>query len=127
MARQVAQADRDELGRRGEQLAEFHLRRAGLRVVARRFRTPTGEIDLIMRDGTTVVFVEVKTRRSRRHSDPEEAVRGPKQERMARTAAWFLRHKRWENRPCRFDVVAVVLAEGGEPEIVHHPDAFHPA
>ena len=117
---------REQFGLEGERLAERFLRRQGLKMVARRFATPVGEIDLVMRARDTVVFVEVKTRRDREYADPEDAVGRDKQRKMARCAAWFLRRRRLEDRPCRFDVVAVVIAEDAEPEIEHFPDAFLP-
>ena len=117
---------RRQLGLAGERLAERYLRRRGLKVVARRYSTPVGEIDLVMRAGATVVFVEVKTRRSRALAEPHESVRLPKQRKLARCAEWFLRQKGWLGRPCRFDVVAVVVPEGGEAEIEHFPEAFLP-
>jgi putative endonuclease len=117
---------RRELGWQGERLAEDYLRRRGLKTVTRRYATPVGELDLVMRDGQTVVFVEVKTRRSRALADPQDAVRRPKQQKMARCAAWFLEHRRWAERPCRFDVVAIMLPAAGEPEIEHFPEAFLP-
>lgn len=115
-----------ELGLRGEQLAERFLRKAGLKTVARRFTTPVGELDLVMRQGRTIVFVEVKTLRSRRLQEPQERVMGTKRRRLTRAARWFLHRRRWQDRPCRFDVVAVVLPERGEPQIEHFPDAFVP-
>ncbi|MCK4343410.1 MAG: YraN family protein [Phycisphaerae bacterium] len=117
---------RHTLGREGERLAERFLRKRGLKMIARRFNTPVGELDLVMRDGDTVVFVEVKTRRDRKFADPEDSINVGKQRRLAKAACWFLHHKRWDDRPCRIDVVAVILAEGTEPEINHFPDAFAP-
>lgn len=80
-----------------------------------------------MRDRDTVVFVEVKTLRDRRMMDPEDALRPPQRRRLTKTARWFLHHKRWDDQPCRFDLVTVVLPEDGQPEIEHHPDAFLPS
>ena len=117
---------RRQIGLEGERLAEVFLKRRGLKTVLRRYSTPVGEIDLVMRAGDTVVFVEVKTRRSRAWADPQDAVSLPKQRKMARCARWLLQHKRWTDRPCRFDVVAVTLPEAGQPEIEHFPDAFLP-
>jgi putative endonuclease len=117
---------RHQLGRRAEELAEKFLRRAGLKTVARRFSTPLGEIDLVMRQGDTVVFVEVKARRSADLADPQDAVGSDKQRRLLRTARLFLRQRGWEDRPCRFDVVGVVWPEKGSPSIEHLPDAFVP-
>jgi putative endonuclease len=118
---------RHQLGRAGERLAEQFLTKHGLKLVARNHGTPVGEIDLIMRDRETVVFVEVKTRRDRNLADPEDAVRPDKQRRMSKAARWFIHDKRWDDKPCRFDIVAVLLPESGPPEIEHFPDAFLPA
>ena len=117
---------RHRLGSEGERLAERFLTRRGFKTIARRFSTPVGELDLVMRDGRTVVFVEVKTRRDRDCADPEDAVGPRKQRRMTRAAGWFIHHQSWEDRPCRFDVVAITLATGGDPQIEHFPDAFGP-
>ncbi len=117
---------RHELGRRGEQLAEKYLRKNGLKTVARHYGTPVGELDLVMRDGATLVFTEVKTRRDRKHADPQDAVGYDKQRCLTRAARWFIHRKGWEDRPCRFDMVAVIVPLDGEPEIEHFPDAFPP-
>jgi putative endonuclease len=117
---------RKELGLQGERLAEAFLHKHGLKSVARRFSTPVGEIDLVMRAAETVVFVEVKTQRDRAFKDPEDQVIHSKQRKLAKAAKWFLTRKGWTDKPCRFDVVAVVLPETGEPEIEHFPDAFAP-
>lgn len=117
---------RAELGLHGERLAEAFLKRQGLRTLARRFSTPAGEIDLVMRAAETIVFVEVKTQRDRAFKDPQDQVTSAKQRKLLRAAKWFLTRKRWADRPCRFDVVAVVLPEAGEAEIEHFPGAFAP-
>ncbi len=117
---------RHALGRAGEELAAKWLRGHGLKLIARSFSTPVGELDLVCRDGQTLVFVEVKTRRDRVHADPEDAVGGRKQRRGLRAARWYLHEQGWEDRPCRFDVVTVILPAEGEPEIKHIPDAFTP-
>jgi putative endonuclease len=116
-------SERDEFGRRGEELAERFLIAAGLKFVTRRYGTPVGELDLVFLDGRTVVFVEVKTQRDRRLLDPHERVTTPKQRKLLKAAEWFLHRRRLTRRPCRFDVVGVVL-DGIEPEVVHVRDAF---
>ncbi len=121
-----AEDPRHALGRTGEALAAAWLRKRGLKLITRHFVTPVGELDLVFREGDTVVFVEVKTRRDRIYAEPEDAVGGRKQRRSLRAAQWFLQHKRWEDRPCRFDVVTVILPATGEPEVKHFPDAFAP-
>ena len=112
------------LGARGEALAAGFLRRRGLRVIVRGYRTRRGEIDLIAREGDTLVFVEVKTRR---RGDPAEAVTPRKQRRVARAAFRFMRYYGLDRVGvrCRFDIVAVVWPDDrGRPSIEHYRDAF---
>lgn len=117
---------RHALGERGEQAAEAHLRRAGLRTLARRYRTPVGELDLVMREGDTIVFVEVKTQRDERYADPEQRVSLEKQRKTARCAAWYLNAHRKQDAACRFDVVTVIC-DTEPPRVTHHRDAFAPS
>ena len=113
------------LGQRGERAAAKFLRKKGYVIVARSDRSRLGEIDLVAVDGRTVVFVEVKTRRSAEPSHPAEAVDEAKQRRLTRLALAFLkRHELLEN-PARFDVVAVTWPEDErKPTIEHFPNAF---
>jgi len=98
------------LGRRGERAAEKYLKRNGYRIVARNFRAAGAEIDLVAMDGETLVFVEVKTRRSRDAGAPEEAVDKRKQMRMRRAAEAFSVRYRVGEKDLRFDIVAVDAA-----------------
>ncbi len=127
MSRSVAEprvGDRQWLGLQGESAAARMLERGGLTIVERRYRTSRGEIDLIATRGLLVVFVEVKTRRGSRYGRPAEAVTSVKRRRMAQTAQHYLYRRGWLERPCRFDVIEVVV-ERDEVGSVHHiPDAF---
>ena len=107
------------LGNRGERLAAKYLKRQGLRILTRQFRVRRGEIDIIAREGDTLVFVEVKTRR---RGTPVEAVTPEKQRRITRAAYAFLRRYGLQDAaiPCRFDIVAIVWASDNEPPIVDH-------
>ncbi len=118
--------DRAGLGSAGEKLAERYLRRRKYRVVTRNYRCPAGEIDLIVLDGKTVVFVEVKTRSSGEHSDPQDAVNFAKQRHLARAAEFFLRQTGSQHRQCRFDVVAIIAAPDAKLHVEHLPDSFTP-
>jgi putative endonuclease len=112
------------LGDRGERAAARHLRKCGLRVITRGYRTTRGEIDLIARDGDTLVFVEVKTRRT---GQPAEAVTPEKERRLTLAALQFMRRYRLLEQRCRFDVVAVVWPDADrEPLIEHFVNAFQP-
>ena len=111
--------ERLDLGRGGEDLAARHLSGLGYRLLGRSVRSRLGELDLVMKDGPTIVFIEVKTRSSGRFGEPEEAVDPRKQARIARAAQVYLKLKGWTDVPMRFDVVAI---SGGR--VRHIPDAF---
>jgi putative endonuclease len=101
-------------------MALEHLSRSGLWLESRNYRGPRGEIDLVMRDGEVLVFVEVRFRSDERFGDGAETVDGRKRARLRATAAHYLQtHPRLGSHPCRFDVVAVA------PDRVDWiPDAF---
>lgn len=108
------------LGRTGEDRAAKHLSGLGYRILDRNFRTPHGEIDLIALDGDTVVFVEVKTRTGDAFGAPELAVDGRKQNRMVKAALSYLKRRRLQQMPCRFDVVAIAGPSAGQVELIRH-------
>jgi putative endonuclease len=113
------------LGDAGERLAARHVQGLGLRILFRRYRTPLGEIDLIARDGGTVVFVEVKTRRGTWTGPPADAVDDAKQRQLTRLALSFLKRYRLLEHPARFDVVAIVWpGDGVPPQITYYRGAF---
>jgi putative endonuclease len=114
------------LGSRGERLAERALRRDRHRVLARNYRCPAGEIDLITADGDEVVFIEVKTRRSDARQDPADAVTPGKWLRIERAGRYFLRTQTSANRPYRFDMVTIVWPVHGKPVVEHVPNAHTP-
>ena len=91
-----------------EDIAAEFLQRQGLELLVTNYRYRTGEIDLIMIDDQTLVFVEVKQRRDSQFGRPEESVGMAKQAKLRRTAASYLQHHdRSQSWPCRFDVVAI--------------------
>ncbi len=109
----AVQNARAERGQRAEAGACAHLQRQGLRLVERNYRCPRGEIDLIMRDRETLVFVEVRYRANRRFGGAAASVDTRKQARVIAAALHYLqRHPAAGRRPCRFDVMAVVPGEG---------------
>ena len=114
---------RQKLGRDAERLAERTLVKAGYRILARNYRVPAGEIDLIAEEGDTLVFVEVKARRSHRFGLPQEAVNPAKQRKICRVALAFQRSAGRASQGARFDVVSVnYLSSGLKVEIIR--DAF---
>jgi putative endonuclease len=116
--------DRQQLGRAAEAEAARLLERAGLHVVARNVRLPEGEIDLVCREGRRWVFVEVKCRHARWGDAPSAAVSWWKRRRLVRLALHYLKWKGEPDAACRFDVVAVTVAEDGRIEARHIPAAF---
>ena len=115
---------RQSLGRHGEELACRELQRRGYDIVARRFRTRFGEIDIVARDGPTLVFVEVKTRRTAAFGGPTAAVNAAKQRRLVNMARSFLIGLGGPLPPCRFDVVGVTAGPGRPPVLEVVRDAF---
>jgi putative endonuclease len=120
----VARLDRPSLGRLGEDVACRELARRGYAILARRFRTRCGEIDIVAREGETLVFVEVKTRSSERFGRPAEAVTGRKQAKIALMASEYLLRVNLGPVPCRFDVVTVLVPPTGAPAIEVMRGAF---
>lgn len=114
-------------GQRAEELALEHLEARGLTLVTRNFRCRAGEIDLVMQGRGTLVFVEVRSRRSSRFASPLESVDFRKRGKLVRTAGYFLvRYGAFRHHAVRFDVVAV---EGPSPagyRLQWVRDAFRP-
>jgi putative endonuclease len=104
---------RVSLGKSGEDLACRELERRGYAIIARRYRVRGGELDVIARDGETMVFVEVKTRVGRMYGEAAEAVTSRKQLRMTRLAEAYLLRHHLADCPCRFDVVSIHVESGG--------------
>lgn len=110
-------------GETGEALAAAWLIRHGLRSLARNFRCRLGEIDLVMRDGDTLVFVEVRCRRDCGYGSALESVTAGKQARLIRAAAVYLQ-QHGDTLPCRFDVVGIAPGPDGQPVYDWVRDAF---
>ncbi|MCC7349460.1 MAG: YraN family protein [Phycisphaerales bacterium] len=114
---------RDALGDRGENVAARFLRNLGYKIIVRNFRCAIGEIDIIARDGDTLVFVEVKTRVND-DPMPEDQVNGTKQHQITKAAKFYMGRYGVPQPPARFDVVAIVWPTGRSPQIRHIPNAF---
>jgi putative endonuclease len=112
------------LGDRGERLAAEHLERAGWTILARNYRIGHREVDLVVRRGEVVAFVEVKTRAGLGYGHPLEAITRAKQREVAFVAqCWIDRHG-FAGVDYRFDAVAILLLAGREPVIEHIEDAW---
>lgn len=111
-------------GQEGEALAAAYLEKKGYQVLERNYRIRFGEIDLIAQDHETLVFVEVKARRSLRWGSPAQAVHYHKQGKIFQVAQLYLMRQEQEDVPCRFDVVEVVISKDGTSKIHHILNAF---
>lgn len=109
-------AAKQGLGRTGERLAAEHLIREGYVILARNFRCPHGEIDLIAEEQQYLVFVEVKTRRGSAYGLPEDAVTTRKQRKLIQVATYYLDQYGFDTRSWRIDVVAVQMSQRGKLE-----------
>lgn len=109
-------------GKKGEEEAKKFLQDKGFEILAQNYRSPFGEVDLVCKDKNELVFVEVKTRRNLEFGDGAEAVDRKKQEKIMKTAFYFLKNQRLEAHPFRFDVVSIL--SGSDLKISYIPRAF---
>lgn len=110
---------RNALGRYGEDVATRHLIEQGLVVLDRNWRCESGEIDLVLREGNTLVICEVKTRASARFGDPLEAVTQAKAGRLRALAEKWMENRGLHPPDVRFDVVGVLQDGHGRAEVNH--------
>jgi putative endonuclease len=111
------------LGNEGESLALQFLRRQGYDIIARNYKNPAGEIDIIAREDETIVFVEVKTRSNDTFAAPYESVNAAKKQKMKDVASLYLKKQKTE-LPARFDVISIICLQDGRKSIQHIRDAF---
>jgi len=111
-----------ELGKEGEDIAVRFLKKNKYKILEKNFRTPLGEIDIIARDGDTLVFVEVKTRENPLFGEPFESVNYHKKRKLIKVASLYLKRLR-DIPPCRFDVISITFKDN-TPHIQLIKDAF---
>ncbi|MBQ8894513.1 MAG: YraN family protein [Clostridia bacterium] len=111
------------LGLKGELAARRFLRKKGWRILERNFQCRWGELDLIAQDKDCLVFCEVKTRSAGMIAAPQESVTYTKQQKMIKTALYWLQSKEMD-RPMRFDVIAVTADAKGHLAVEHLENAF---
>ena len=114
------------LGRKSEKLVEEYLKKQGIKILKRNYRTPFGEADIVAKDGDTIVIVEVKTRRSTYLVEPETAVDVFKQRNLIWAANSFVNRFQYDN-DIRFDIISIVIDRNNEKRIEHIEDAFYPS
>ena len=111
---------RKTAGKAGEDRASAWLTERGLAVIARNYRSPAGEVDIVALDGETVVFIEVKAWSTFAIDNLERGLDARKQRRIIETAKYFLsEHRKYNNRTVRFDVIFI-----SRNEVTHFPSAF---
>jgi putative endonuclease len=115
---------KDAIGRYGEDVAARHLLDSGLEILARNWRCPEGEIDIVARERGALVICEVKTRSSDRYGVPAEAVTRRKADRLRRLAYCWLKENPAGGADVRFDVVAVTRSRAGAAVVEHVRAAF---
>lgn len=115
---------RQAVGKYGERLAARHLEEHGLEILARNWRCSDGELDLVLRDGDTVVFCEVKTRRTTTFGPPAAAVHPRKVQKVRQLAVRWLAETGTRAPRIRFDVVEVFPQPRGAGRVVHLRAAF---
>jgi putative endonuclease len=114
---------RKTIGARGEEIAAGFLEKQNFRIIQRNFRCRCGEVDIIARDGGTLVFVEVKTRRNASYGLPQLAVTPFKQRQISKAALTYLSKNGLMKEDARFDVISVLLLDSS-PVIDHIRNAF---
>jgi len=113
-----------DLGKSGEEIALHYLEDKKYKIIARGFRLFRGEIDIIAFDRKTLVFVEVKTRKSRDFGLPEESVTPSKQRQIRKIAQGFLAKNNFQDVECRFDVISLSFNENKGYSVRHIKNAF---
>jgi putative endonuclease len=120
----LAVMDNRTLGERGEAIAAAYLKGQRFTIIERNFRCKGGEVDIIAREGKTLVFVEVKTRRTLTFGPPQLTLTPFKQRQISKAALTWLAKKKQFNASARFDVIAIVAPDQQVPEIEHIRNAF---
>lgn len=115
--------NRQQFGRESEALAAKVLKKTGYKILTRNYRNTIGEIDIIARDRKTIVFVEVKARRSALYGSPKLAVTSQKKRKISMVALAYLKSTGQPAAKARFDVVAISFGDG-EPEVEIIKNAF---
>ena len=117
---------KDQLGEDGEKLASQFLRAGGYKIIATNVRFSIGEIDIVAQLEKTIVFIEVKTRRSAQYCHPLEVVDKKKRRKIKQMAKQYYCNKKYASKGfiMRFDIITLIWSEGEQPKIEHFVDTF---
>jgi len=119
-----AGSDNLTLGAQGEDIAAAFLKGQKYAIVERNYRCKAGELDIVAREGKTLVFVEVKTRSNTAFGPPQASVTPFKQRQISKAALTWLAQKKLHGTNARFDVIAIILRQHEVPAIEHIKNAF---
>lgn len=119
----MSQSTKD-FGDKGEDIAAEFLSAKGFSIIERNFRYGHGEIDIVAKEGETLVFVEVKTRTNLEFGDPIISITKGKQKQIKKIAEAYLFDKEIKDTDCRIDVIGILLLKGEKPDINHIENAF---
>ncbi|MBK0421026.1 YraN family protein [Leucobacter sp. CSA2] len=117
IAREDYAPGKQELGRRGEQIAADYLAARGMRILDRNWRSTHGELDLVVQDATHVIAVEVKTRSGTGYGSPLQAITPQKAARIRRTLFDWVREHKMRGAALRMDVIGIVIRAGEPPKL----------
>jgi putative endonuclease len=119
-------ASHNDFGKHGEQIACDFLENKGFKILSKNWRHEKAEVDLIVKDGSIIVFVEVKTRKNDDFGYPEEAVSNKKQELLGLAADAYIELENHQGE-IRFDIIAITQEHEKSAKILHIKDAFFPS
>lgn len=121
----MIEKNKRDIGKEGEDIATKYLKEKGLEIIERNFHfSNIGEIDIVAKEQDQTVFVEVKSRLNLDYGEPEYAITPKKIKQIKKMAELYLYDKDIEEINCRFDVIAVVIGDGTNPQITHYANAF---
>ena len=112
-----------KIGRSGEEAAVRYLKKKGYKILLQNYTCPVGEIDIVARDKKTIVFVEVKTRRSMSYGSARMAITPQKKRKISMAALYYLKTNQKLDQGARFDVITVQTSDRGK-SIDHIQNAF---
>jgi putative endonuclease len=111
-------SDNKKTGKTGEDIAAAFLKKKRYKIIERNYKCVFGEVDIVARDMNDIVFIEVKSRKSKDFGEPEDAVTLNKQRKISKVALNYLKDRHLDDRDARFDVIAIKLSTEGS--IVKH-------